>query len=102
MRLNGPSWRHPLGLDELGRDMLARLLAGARISLLVGLAVVVDLARSVGIAVGAIAGYARRLGGRPGRAGDGRAAGVSRHPAGDCAGRGARSEPDATSCWRSS
>ena len=39
-RLEGPSLSHPLGLDELGRDILARLLAGARISLLVGLAVV--------------------------------------------------------------
>ena len=36
-RLAGPSWSHPLGLDELGRDMLARLLMGARVSLFVGL-----------------------------------------------------------------
>ena len=40
LRLSGPSWRHLLGLDELGRDVLARLLVGARISLLVGFAVV--------------------------------------------------------------
>ena len=56
-RLVGPSWSHPLGLDELGRDMLARLLIGARISLLVGLSVV-SISATLGIVVGAIAGYA--------------------------------------------
>jgi peptide/nickel transport system permease protein len=55
-RLDGPTWRHPLGLDELGRDVLARLLAGARISLLVGLSVV-SISAVVGIAVGAVTGY---------------------------------------------
>ncbi len=58
-RLTGPSWRHPLGQDELGRDVLARLLMGGRISLLVGVSVV-SLSAVVGIAVGAIAGYAGR------------------------------------------
>src|SRR6185503_8958228 len=38
--LEAPSFAHPLGLDELGRDILARLLQGARISLMVGIAVV--------------------------------------------------------------
>ena len=56
-RLTGPSWRHPFGSDELGRDVLARLLLGARVSLFVGLAVV-SLSASVGTALGAIAGYA--------------------------------------------
>ena len=56
-RLNGPSWPHPLGLDELGRDVLARLVVGARVSLLVGLAVVA-LSATIGVAVGAVAGYA--------------------------------------------
>jgi peptide/nickel transport system permease protein len=60
LRLLGPSWRHPLGLDELGRDILARILAGARISLLVGIAVV-SISAAVGMTVGSIAGY---LGGR--------------------------------------
>jgi len=55
-RLAGPSWAHPFGLDELGRDILARLLVGARISLLVGIAVV-SISATVGIAVGSIAGY---------------------------------------------
>jgi peptide/nickel transport system permease protein len=47
---------HPFGLDELGRDILARVLAGARISFLVGLTVVV-ISASVGTLLGAIAGY---------------------------------------------
>jgi peptide/nickel transport system permease protein len=57
MRLMGPSWRHPLGLDELGRDVLARLLVGARVSLLVGVSVV-GVSATLGTVVGAIAGYA--------------------------------------------
>jgi peptide/nickel transport system permease protein len=55
-RLEGPSLSHPLGLDELGRDILARLLAGARISLLVGLAVV-SVSSTLGMLLGSIAGY---------------------------------------------
>jgi peptide/nickel transport system permease protein len=47
---------HWFGLDELGRDILARLLVGARISLLVG-AVVVGISASVGTMLGSIAGY---------------------------------------------
>lgn len=56
LRLAGPSRAHPFGLDELGRDILSRILAGARISLLVGL-VVVSVSATVGTLVGAIAGY---------------------------------------------
>jgi len=56
LRLTGPSLRHWFGLDELGRDILSRVLAGARISLLVGL-VVVSISSAVGILVGAVAGY---------------------------------------------
>src|SRR5688572_20166480 len=41
MRLDGPTLAHPFGLDELGRDILARVMAGARISFAVGLAVVI-------------------------------------------------------------
>ena len=37
LRLAPPSWGHPFGLDELGRDILARVLAGARISFFVSL-----------------------------------------------------------------
>ena len=56
LRLEGPSGAHWFGLDELGRDIFARVLSGARISLLVGL-VVVSISATVGIAVGSVAGY---------------------------------------------
>ena len=56
LRLEGPSVRHWFGLDELGRDILARVLVGARISLLVGL-VVVGVSSTIGTLLGSIAGY---------------------------------------------
>ncbi len=56
LRLAGPSVAHPFGLDELGRDILARVLAGARISFLVGLTVV-SVSASLGTLLGATAGY---------------------------------------------
>ena len=56
LRLEGPSARHWFGLDELGRDILARVLVGARISLLVGL-VVVGVSSTIGTLLGSIAGY---------------------------------------------
>jgi peptide/nickel transport system permease protein len=56
LRLSGPSLTHLFGLDELGRDILARVLAGARISLVVGLTVV-TISASVGTLLGALAGY---------------------------------------------
>lgn len=56
LRLEGPGARHLFGLDELGRDILARVLAGARISLVVGL-VVVSISAAAGILLGAVAGY---------------------------------------------
>ena len=55
-RLEAPSLSHPFGLDELGRDILARILSGARISLLVGLAVV-SVSSALGMLVGSVAGY---------------------------------------------
>jgi peptide/nickel transport system permease protein len=55
-RLEAPSLAHPLGLDELGRDILARLLQGARISLMVGVAVV-SVSSAAGMLFGSIAGY---------------------------------------------
>jgi peptide/nickel transport system permease protein len=54
--LQGPSWDHPLGTDELGRDVWARLLYGARTDLRVAfLAVVFPFV--IGTAVGLVAGY---------------------------------------------
>lgn len=55
-RLEGPSGDHKLGLDELGRDVLSRVLYGARVSLRVGFSVVL-IAASIGIILGASAGY---------------------------------------------
>lgn len=55
-RLEGPSWAHPMGLDELGRDVFARLLIGGRVSLLVGVAVV-SISAVVGTLIGALSGY---------------------------------------------
>jgi peptide/nickel transport system permease protein len=57
-RLAGPSWKHPMGTDDLGRDILARMLYGGRISLAVGLAAMV-MAITVGVLIGAIAGMVR-------------------------------------------
>ncbi len=57
-RLKGPSLAHPLGTDDLGQDILARMLYGGRISLAVGLAAMA-MAISVGVTVGAIAGISR-------------------------------------------
>jgi peptide/nickel transport system permease protein len=56
LRLEGPSERHWFGLDELGRDILSRVLVGARVSLFVGF-VVVGVSALVGMATGSIAGY---------------------------------------------
>ena len=56
LRLEGPTRAHPFGLDELGRDVLSRILAGARISFLVGI-VVVSVSAAVGTVLGAMAGY---------------------------------------------
>jgi len=55
-RLQPPSWEHPFGTDPLGRDMLTRILYGGRISLLVGLMVVM-ITLTIGVPIGAIAGY---------------------------------------------
>jgi peptide/nickel transport system permease protein len=55
-RLARPSAEHPFGLDQLGRDMLARIVYGARVSLQVGVSVV-TVSAAVGTAVGALSGY---------------------------------------------
>ena len=55
--LQSPSPAHPLGTDQLGRDMLTRVIYGGRISLLIG-ALAVLLALAAGIPVGVISGYA--------------------------------------------
>jgi len=55
-RLAGPTLAHPLGQDELGRDILARIFAGARISFVVGITVV-SVSAVVGTLFGSVAGY---------------------------------------------
>jgi peptide/nickel transport system permease protein len=54
-KLKGPSWAHPLGTDDLGQDILARILYGGRISLAVGV-VAMLIGICVGTTVGAVAG----------------------------------------------
>lgn len=55
-RLVPPTWHHPFGTDELGRDVLSRTLFGARISLAVAAAVVL-LSLTVGLVFGSLAGF---------------------------------------------
>ncbi len=54
--IGAPSWAHPLGTDDLGRDLLSRLIYGGRISLFVGTSTVL-MALLVGIVLGVSAGY---------------------------------------------
>jgi peptide/nickel transport system permease protein len=55
-RLLPPSWDHPMGTDELGRDVLARIIHGAQVSLQVG-AISVSIALVGGLLIGLMAGY---------------------------------------------
>src|SRR5580704_2797832 len=53
-----PSWQHPFGTDDLGQDLLARMLYGGRISLAVGIAAM-GMAVLVGVTIGALAGISK-------------------------------------------
>ncbi|MGI6725671.1 MAG: ABC transporter permease [Christensenellales bacterium] len=55
-RFQGPSWQHPFGTDNLGRDIFKRVLYGTRFSLSVGV-VAVAIAMFCGVTLGAVAGY---------------------------------------------
>ncbi|QYZ70752.1 ABC transporter permease [Neotabrizicola shimadae] len=55
-----PSWSNPLGTDQLGRDMLARMMAGGKVSLAVGF-VAMAISMVIGSTVGVLAGYFKRL-----------------------------------------
>jgi peptide/nickel transport system permease protein len=57
-QLQGPSFAHPLGADDLGQDLLARMIYGGRISMAVGIAAML-VAVFVGVFIGAVAGTAR-------------------------------------------
>ena len=61
-RNQGPSLAHPMGADQLGRDILARMLSGGRVSIAVGMVAMV-LGLVIGTAVGVMAGYFKRLDG---------------------------------------
>src|SRR5688500_18321771 len=50
------SWAHPLGTDDLGRDLLSRIIVGTQVSMLVGVATVA-IALVLGVALGLLAGY---------------------------------------------
>ncbi|MGL4311830.1 MAG: ABC transporter permease [Paracoccaceae bacterium] len=62
LRNQPPSWAHPLGTDQLGRDMLARMMAGGKISLAVAMTAMA-IAITLGTTIGVLAGYFRRLDG---------------------------------------
>jgi peptide/nickel transport system permease protein len=55
-RLSGPTWDHPLGTDQLGRDTLSRVIFGGRVALQVA-AIGVSVSLAVGLVLGMIAGY---------------------------------------------
>ncbi|SFR54886.1 ABC transporter permease [Litoreibacter janthinus] len=61
-RNQGPSFAHPMGTDQLGRDTFARMMAGGRVSLAVGLTAMA-LALGLGTLVGVMAGYFKKLDG---------------------------------------
>lgn len=56
--LEGGEWAYPLGCDQLGRDILSRILFGARVSMVIGL-VVIAVAAVIGTTLGLLAGYWR-------------------------------------------
>ncbi|ROQ99317.1 peptide/nickel transport system permease protein [Streptomyces sp. 2132.2] len=64
MKLRPPSWAHPFGTDDVGRDLLLRCVYGLRVSLLVGLVaalVATVIGTAVGAAAGALGGWTDRL-----------------------------------------
>lgn len=69
-RLKGPSWTHYFGTDSSGRDVFSMVIYGARISLIVGLSVMV-LSSAAGIVMGLAAGYSKVLDGVVMRVSDG-------------------------------
>ncbi|MEO0820781.1 MAG: ABC transporter permease [Pseudomonadota bacterium] len=54
--MSGLSWSHPLGTDDLGRDLFSRILHGTRVSLFIGISTVA-IALVIGVTLGLLAGY---------------------------------------------
>lgn len=61
-RNQGPTWPHPFGTDQLGRDILARMMAGGQVTMAVGMTAM-GLSLLVGTFIGVVAGYFKRLDG---------------------------------------
>ncbi|NKX43529.1 ABC transporter permease [Roseibacterium persicicum] len=61
-RNSGPTWAHPMGTDQLGRDTMARMMAGGQTSIAVGLTAMA-LALFLGSLIGVMAGYFKKLDG---------------------------------------
>jgi peptide/nickel transport system permease protein len=59
-RLEGPSWKHPLGTDQYGRDTLSRIMTGAVNSIIVGL-VTVAMGLTLGVCLGLVSAYHGKL-----------------------------------------
>jgi peptide/nickel transport system permease protein len=59
-RLEGPSWAHPFGTDDLGRDMLARVIHGAQVSLYVGV-IAIGISLCAGLLIGLVASFYRGI-----------------------------------------
>jgi peptide/nickel transport system permease protein len=60
IRFAPPSFAHPMGADDFGRDVLSRIMVGARVSLQVGI-IAVGIAATVGTTLGLLAGYSNRV-----------------------------------------
>lgn len=56
LRLEDPSWKHPMGTDSIGRDVLSRIIYGARISVLIGFGAVA-VGSAIGTVIGLLTGY---------------------------------------------
>ena len=59
-KLQGPTWKHPLGTDQYGRDTLSRVMTGAVNSIIVGL-VTVAIGLTLGVALGLAGGLPREV-----------------------------------------
>ena len=88
-RLQPPSLNNPMGTDELGRDVLTRVLYGGQISLQVGFVSIV-ISTVIGVPLGLIAGYFGRQNRRPDHAPDGLDPRLPRLDPDHLAGRAAR------------